>query len=249
MIVRAIKTRKVTSRACTLEELLNESISELSEGSVVAIASKVVSLCEGQVVPVEGTDKEALIAEQAQLFMPSPSNPYGVSLTVTRNLLVAAAGIDESNADNEYVLWPADAQASANRARAFLREKFGLKQVGVIITDSATRPFEWGTTGISIAYSGFEPLKDYIGQDDLFGRKLVYQKNNIQGGLAAAAATAMGEGSEQKPLAVLSDLDFVTFVDADPTAEELAALKIEPEADIYAPLLNHAPWHKGQGKA
>ncbi len=249
MIVKAVKTRIVTAKSCTLQELLDDSIAGLPEGSVVAIASKVVSLCEGRVVPVEGTDKEKLIAEQAQLFIPSPSNPYGVSLSVTRNLLVAAAGIDESNVDGQYVLWPADPQASANQARSFLRKKFGLKSVGVIITDSATRPFEWGTTGISIAYSGFKPLKDYIGEEDLFGRKLVYQKNNIQGGLAAAAAAAMGEGSEQKPLAILSELDFVTFVDADPTAEELAALKIEPESDIYSPLLMGAPWQKGEGKA
>ena len=249
MIVTAIKTRKVTARACTLQELLDESLTELREGSVVAIASKVVALCEGRTAPLEGTDKDKLIAEQAQLFIPSPSNPYGVSLTVTRNTLVAAAGIDESNAGGQYVLWPADPQASANQARAFLRDKFGLKHVGVIITDSATRPFEWGTTGISIAYSGFEPVKDYIGEEDLFGRKLVYQKNNIQAGLAAAAAVVMGEGSEQLPIAVLSELDFVQFVEADPTADQLAALRIEPEADLYSPLLLSTPWQKGQGKA
>jgi F420-0:gamma-glutamyl ligase len=249
MIVTAVKTRKVTARACTLHELLDESLPELHEKSVVAIASKVVALCEGRTVPLEGADKDALIAEQAQLFLPSPSNPYGVSLSVTRNMLVAGGGIDESNADGQFVLWPADPQASANRARAFLREKFSLNELGVIITDSATRPFEWGTTGVSIAYSGFESVHDYIGEEDLFGRKLVYQKNNIRAGLAAAAAVVMGEGAEQMPLAVLGDLDFVRFVDADPTAEELEALKIEPEADLYSPLLMNVPWHKGQGKA
>ena len=248
MKVQAIKTRKVTARSCTLQELLDESIDTLPEGSIVAIASKVVSLCEGRVVPLS-MNKDELIAREAQLYLPGSLNPYGVSLSVARNMLVWGAGIDDSNSGGHQTLWPADPQASANQARAFLRDKFGLKKLGVILTDSSIRPFQWGTTGISIAYSGFEPLRKYTGEKDLFGRPFEYQSNNIQNGLAAAAALVGGEGDEQTPLVVLEDLDFVHFVEHDPTAEELEALRIEPETDAFSPLFENAPWRKGQGRA
>jgi len=247
--VRAIKTRIVTSGSCSLSDLLDESLSEVPERSVVAIASKVVALCEGRTVPREGIEKDELVAKQAQLYLPSSMHPYGVTLSIARNTLVVAAGIDESNTGGDYLLWPADPQASANQVRAYLKKKFGRRQVGVILTDSATRPFHWGTTGISIAYSGFVPLRDYRGQTDLFGRKFEYHTDSVQGGLAAAAVAVMGEGTEQTPIVVLDELDFVEFVDNDPSEEELAQLRIEPAEDVYSPLLKNAPWRKGEGRA
>ena len=56
----------------------------------------------------------------------------------------------------------------------------------------------------------------------------------------------MGEGSEQTPLAVISDIPFVHFQDRNPTEEELAELKISIEDDVYAPLLKAANWKKGK---
>ena len=247
MIATAYKTRLVTSGSCQLEELLDEALTDVPEGSVVAITSKIVSLCEGRTVPRQGIDKDALVAQHAQLYMPGQTNPYGITLSVARNTLVVAAGIDESNSDGDYVLWPADPQQSANAARRYLRQKFGRKRLGVILTDSATRPFQWGTTGIAIAYSGFAPLRDYVGKKDLFGRKFEYHTDSVVNGLAATAAMLMGEGSEQTPLAVLSELDFVEFVDHDPTPAELARLRIEANEDVYSPLIQGAPWLKGQG--
>jgi F420-0:gamma-glutamyl ligase len=47
MIAHAIRTRKVTAGACTIFELLDEALQELPECSVLAVSSKVVSLCEG----------------------------------------------------------------------------------------------------------------------------------------------------------------------------------------------------------
>jgi dihydrofolate synthase / folylpolyglutamate synthase len=246
MIVTPIKTRVVIQSACTIEELLDESLSTLPEASVVAIASKVVALCEGRVQPIDSIDKDKLVEREAHLFMPSSLSRYGVSLSIARDLLLASAGVDESNGNGNYVLWPSDSQASANKIRAYLQKRFGLKKVGVILTDSATRPLQWGTTGIALAHSGFVPLRDYIGTKDLFGLTFVYQKNNIQNGLAAAAALVGGEGAEQTPIVILSDLDFVDFIDRDPTAKELEDLKIDPKDDLYGLMLSGMPWQKGQ---
>lgn len=246
MKVQAIKTRIVTAKSCTLEELLDESLVELSEKSVLAIAAKVVATCEGRVVPIDDVSKDDLVAQESQLYMPSNLNRYGVTLAIADNRMVAAAGVDESNGNGNYVLWPSDPQAAVDEVRAYLQKRFDLKEVGVIITDSATRPLQWGTTGIALAYSGFQPLKGYVGQKDLFGRLFDYHKNSIQHGLAAAAALVGGEGAEQTPLVVLSELDFVEFVDRNPTKDELQELVIEPKDDIHYLLLKNVPWQKGK---
>lgn len=247
MIVQTIKTRKVTPKACTLFELLDESLTVLKERSVVAIASKIVSLCEGSVVPLDQADKDQLIEQYATYYLPRSFSRYQVSFTITNGWLVPGAGIDESNGSGHYILWPKDIQKTANDVRQYLRKKHGLTEVGVILTDSTTRPLMWGTTGIALAYSGFAPLKDYIGTPDLFGREFQFHKNNIANGLAAAAVVVMGEGAEQTPIAVVNDLPFVQFQDHDPTQEELTSLRIALEDDVYAPLIQTAPWQKGDG--
>jgi len=245
MIIESVKTRRVTPGGCTIGELLDESIPRLAPRSIVAVAAKVIALCEGRAVAMEGTDKDSLIRQEADRYLPSTSNPYNVTISITRHHLVASGGIDESNGDGYYVLWPEDLQASANAIRSHLCTAHDTQDIGVIITDSTTRPFQWGTTGLGIAYSGFAPLKDYRGTKDLFGRELQFQQNNLVNGLAAAAVTLMGEGDEQTPLAIISDLPAIDFQRRDPTEEELATLRIGLEEDLYAPLLQSVPWLRG----
>lgn len=244
MIVTAYKTHKITKEDQDILKVVGKYIPVLKENSVVAITSKIVSICEGSLVE-ESHDKDKLIKENSQYFIPRDQNPYQVSLTITGNILIASAGIDESNGNGLLVLWPKNPQASANKIRNFLKQKFNLKKLGVIITDSKTTPLRWGVTAIAIAYSGIQPLKNYIGQPDIFGRDLHYTKMSVIDNLSCAAALVMGEGNEQSPIAVIQDIPNIEFVDADPTDEELQSLKITKNEDIYAPLLNSAPWKKG----
>jgi putative folate metabolism gamma-glutamate ligase len=246
MIVTPVKTRKVLPNEITLSKFLDESINKLEENSVVAIAAKVVSICEGRVVGLESAKKEDLIQEEASLYLPPSINKYDVSFSITNNILIANAGIDESNGNDAYILWPKDPTGSANEIREHLRKKYSLKNLGVIITDSTTRPLQWGTTGIAIAYSGLRPLKDYIGSKDLFDREMQYQKASIINGLAAAAALVMGEGNEQTPLAIITDATFIEFHGKDPSTQELESLKIEPQDDLFAPFLTSADWLPGK---
>ena len=55
----------------------------------------------------------------------------------------------------------------------------------------------------------------------------------------------MGEGAEQTPLAIIEDLDFIEFVDKNPSRNELESLIIKLEEDMYGPLFKNAPWQKG----
>lgn len=246
MNIQAIKTERIEPESTTLIELLDKVLKELPPKSVLAITSKIVSLCEGSVVPVGSVDKRALIEKEADFHLPSGTpSKYGIEFTVKDHTLIPTAGIDESNAGDVYVLWPRDPGATANQARAYLRERFGHADVGVIITDSTCRPMRRGTSGIALAFSGFLPLHDYVGQPDLFGRDFKVSQADITGGLAAAAVLAMGEGAESTPLALITEASRLAFVDRDPTPEELASVQITLEEDLFAPFLGRVTWLPG----
>lgn len=246
MKVTSVRTTLITAGATELIPMLERVIAELDEGSVIAITSKIVSLCEGSVIPLDQIDKEDLVVRESDFYLPASLSKYGHHFTITNNTLIPMAGVDESNGDGQYVLWPKDAQATANQVRAWARQKFGLSKIGVVITDSTCHPLRRGTNGIMLAYSGFRALNDYIGRPDLFGRPFTVSQADVAGGLAAAAVLQMGEGTEQTPIAILTDLPFVHFQDRDPTAEELATVIIGLEEDLFAPFLESVQWQAGE---
>ncbi|MGH7157077.1 MAG: coenzyme F420-0:L-glutamate ligase [Candidatus Saccharimonadales bacterium] len=246
MIVRTVKTDKVLAGQKTILEILDEFLPELSERSVVVITSKIVALCENRVVPIGAKDKEELVKEESDYFLPATLSKYGHHFTIANNTLAAVAGIDESNGDGNYVLWPKDSQNSADQIREYLKKKFNLRELGVIISDSTCVPMRWGTIGQPLAYSGFEATKNYIGQPDLFGKPFMVSRSGVALGLAAAAVVAMGEGIEQTPVAVISDVDFVSFQDRNPAGDELENFYIaDYKDDLFGPFLESVRWEKG----
>lgn len=246
MIVTPIKTHILTEKDNSLIAVIDKYITSLPDRSVVAISSNIVSICEGRIVEGDKETRDALIPEEAQWYIPRELNKYSFCYTITRNTLIASAGIDQSNADNKLTLWPNDPQKTVNKVREFLCKKFKLKYVGVIITDSRLQPFRWGVTGICLAHSGFRALNDYRGKLDLFGRPFIMEQASVVECLATTTVLVMGEGAEQTPLATATDLPFVQFQDRNPTQEELDALLISPEEDVFWPLLKNGPWKKGK---
>jgi len=246
MKIIAIKTHKIRPHRETLFGILDKYLKSVKERSVVVITSKIVSMCEGRVVKLDDADKEDLIEKEAEYFLPPEKSKYNVTLTIKGNLLAVSSGIDESNGAGYYILWPKDPQKTANEVRRYLKKRFSIKKVGVVITDSKTTPLRWGTTGVSIAYSGFLPIYSYIGKRDIFGRKFEMQKANIADALSASAVLAMGEGSEQTPLAIIEDIPFVKFQEKNPTKKELRDFHINIDDDLYGPLLKGVKWHKGR---
>ena len=250
MLVKAIKTRPLLPPQDDLLSAIKESFSalRLKEGSIIAITSKVVAIWQGRCIKIEDNiDKNELIKKEADFYLPSNLNRYGFHITIKKNTLIASAGIDESNANGYYILWPKDPQKSANQIRSFLKREFGLSKIGVIITDSHVQPLRWGTVGTSIAHSGFDALNSYIGKPDIFGRKLKVTNAAIAEGIASSAVLAMGEGKEQTPIAIISEIPFVHFVDRNPTISEIKKLAIKKEEDIFSPLLKATKWKKGKG--
>jgi dihydrofolate synthase / folylpolyglutamate synthase len=244
MRVSTIRTPRISAGTSTLIDLIDATVPAMPTRSVLAITSKIVSLCEYSIAPAV-EDKESLIQGEADYYMPGEHSKYGIRFTITRDTLIPSSGIDESNSGDGYVLWPRDPQNTANTVRLHLTQRSGHDQIGVIITDSTCRPLRRGVSGIAIAFSGFRPLRNYVGQPDLFGRLFTVSQSDIVGGLAAAAVLVMGEGAESTPMSLVEELNFIDFVPRDPTDEELASLRIPLEEDLFAPFLEAVTWQEG----
>lgn len=245
MKITPVKTDPITPGHLTMTDILDKHLRSLQENSILAITSKVVSIAEGNVLKSDQVDKHEIVKQEAEYYIPWEEHKHHYTLTITRNTLIPAAGIDESNGDGYLILWPMDPQKSANNVRKYLKKRFNLKNVGVIITDSKTTPLRWGTTGIALSHSGFAALNNYIGKKDIFDRTMKVTKANIMDALAAASVACMGEGSEQTPLAIIEDIPFVQFQDRNPNKKELDDLHISIEDDIYTELLTSVKWKKG----
>lgn len=247
-----------------LRPIINQSIKEnfpngLPERSVVVVTSKIIAYEQGRLVPTlaakEGREvsreeererKHQLVRQEADYYLEPHSSKYDLMLSITEGTLIINAGIDESNADEHYVLWPKNLYGEAEKIWRNLREDFGVKEVGVIIPDSRSVPLRWGVVGMSLASCGFRPLNNRVGDKDLFGREIKMVQVNVAEALATAAVFEMGEVEEQTPLAVVTDSSMIEFMDRPLNDQELADLRIEAEDDMYGPLLTSVDWQKGQ---
>jgi len=243
MIITPIKTEIVRAGAISVEKFLDRNLESFTGYSVLAISSKVVSLCENRIAPLS-TDKESLIREESEYYLPKKLRKHGASCTITHHAFIGAGGVDRSNADDYFVLLPENPKKSTDDIYWYLRRRFGIRDCGVIMTDSHSTPFRRGASGISIAYRGFRGLRDYRGTPDLFGRPMRMEQANIPDALAAAAVLSMGEGSEQTPLAVLSDIPGIAFDETAPTETEYAEFFVDPEDDIFSPILDFGNMRK-----
>ena len=226
-------------------EVLTGSIKSLPEKRVVVIASKIFSLCENRIIKkVTGTkvEKQQLVKQEAEYYLDPQASKYDIMLTIKGNWMFANAGIDESNSENQYSLWPKDPQKSVNKVWNLLRRHFNVNKLGVIMSDSKSFPLNWGVIGHGIAHCGFETLKSYIGKPDLFGRLMKMEQVNMVQGITAAAVLEMGEGAEQTPIAVVTEIKDIIFQSRPPTIKELQSLAVNLEDDIYAPLLTAVKW-------
>ena len=130
----------------------------------------------------------------------------------------------------------------------FLKNRFNLDKLGVIITDSHCIPMRRGLVGISLAHFGFNPLRDYRGEKDIFGREMQISLTDIPDCLASAAVLEMGEGDEQTPIAIISDINFVKFSSKIIESKKpQSSFIIDEKEDLFYPFINAIKWKKGGG--
>lgn len=237
MKVTAIKTEKVSPRSTTLVALLDRSLKKFPDGSILVITSKIVALCEGRFLPHDTVLKDEAVINEADYYLPKEKNRYGIPLTITDNAFIARAGIDASNTNGHYSLLPKNSYATAKKIRVYLVKRFGVTNAGVIVVDSHSTPLRRGTLGVAIGWSGFQALKNYKNLPDIFGHHFTTHQNHVDG-LASTAVLTIGEGNEQTPLCLITDIPFVTFQANSPTPKELKYFKPPLKDDLFASILN-----------
>lgn len=248
MKVTGVKTKKVIV-GDEIEKIFDEFLPKLKERDIVVITSKILAITQGRVVKNNGTvSKVDLMKKESQLFLPQYAMMYGIHLTITNNTFVVSAGIDESNGDGYFILWPKDVQKSTEQIWTHLRKKHGISNLGIIVTDSKLSPLRKGVVAMGLSWCGFKPLRDYVGKPDVFGRIMRVEKQNLVDGIATAAEVVMGEGKEQTPLGIVSEVPELEFVERIPTKEEIDEMNIEPEDDVFGSLIKGVKWEKGEGK-
>jgi len=220
----------------------------LESGDCICLAQKIVSKAEGRQVALETvtaseqaqrlaaeTDKDPrlvqlILDESTEVLRQKP----GVLIMRHRLGLVGAhAGIDQSNIEHDggeaALLLPVDPDASAARIRAELESRTGT-QIGVIITDSANRPWRLGTIGIAIGAAGLTVLDDQRGGSDSFGRELKVTLINRADAIASMATMVMGETTERVPVAIVRGLPLVVGDNGEQTA---AIINRPLEEDLF----------------
>jgi coenzyme F420-0:L-glutamate ligase len=232
MMIRPIKTR-VFKEGEDLIDFITGHCEKIPDRSVLVVTSKIVALAERRTaVATDDHAKEELIRAESEFAV---RTKY-VWLTIKDGMVMASAGIDESNADGKLILLPEDSFRTADLLREQLRSHYGVSDLGVLITDSRTIPLRAGVTGVALGYAGFRGLRDYRGTPDIFGRTFKFSRTDVADSLATAAVLVMGEGDERHPLTVIEDapIEFCEKVDRE-------ELRIDIQEDMYRPLFAKMP--------
>ncbi|MGB3896844.1 MAG: coenzyme F420-0:L-glutamate ligase [Mycolicibacter sinensis] len=178
----------------------------LADGDIVVVTSKVVSKCEGRIVPAPH-DAEARDALRRQLVESEAVRVLARKgrTWITENrlgLVQAAAGVDGSNVgSDELALLPVDPDASAAALRTGLAERLGV-DVAVLITDTMGRAWRNGQIDVAIGSSGLSVLNSYAGAVDRHGNELFVTEVAVADELAAAADLVKGKLTDV-PVAVV----------------------------------------------
>lgn len=192
---------------------------QLLDGDVLVVAQKIVSKAEGRYVRLADIEPgpeaialaqqankdprqvEVMLAESREVIRVRP----GVIIVEHKlGYVHANAGIDRSNIANSLedprvLLLPRDPDAAARALRAGLAALTGVAPQ-VIINDSAGRAWRHGTVGIAIGTAGLDPVRNQIGERDMFGNILQVTEPAVADELAAAASLLMGQTTQGLPV-------------------------------------------------
>jgi coenzyme F420-0:L-glutamate ligase/coenzyme F420-1:gamma-L-glutamate ligase len=198
--------------ALLLGNAIDDARVGLKANDVVVVCQKVISKAEGAVVRLADVTPSPFALELAAQTEDKDPRAIEVILRQTKRIVrndrghlivetahgwvCANAGVDESNgiADGVLTLLPVDADASAEKLRARLADRFSLA-LAVVVTDTFGRPWREGLVEVAIGCAGMEPLLDLRGREDLQGRTLHHTVVALADEIAAAAGLVMEKDS------------------------------------------------------
>jgi coenzyme F420-0:L-glutamate ligase/coenzyme F420-1:gamma-L-glutamate ligase len=181
----------------------------LRDGDIMVVTSKVVSKCEGRLVPAPQDPQERdrlrrkLVDDEAVRVLARKGRTL-----ITENrlgLVQAAAGVDGSNVDrDELALLPVDPDASAAALRTGLRQRLGV-EVAVVVTDTMGRAWRNGQIDAAVGAAGLAVLHSYSGTVDRHGNELLVTEVAVADEIAAAGDLVKGKLTGM-PVAVVRGL-------------------------------------------
>jgi coenzyme F420-0:L-glutamate ligase/coenzyme F420-1:gamma-L-glutamate ligase len=174
----------------------------VDDGDVFVVAQKIVSKAEGAVVRLDEVVPSPAAAAWAAANNRDPRAievilresrrivrmERGILIAETRHGFICAnAGVDASNVPPGFVtVLPEDPDASAERLRTALTTAFGCR-VAVIVSDTFGRAWREGAVNVALGVAGLQPLIDYRGRVETYGRPLTSTVIALADELAAAA--------------------------------------------------------------
>jgi len=216
-----IKTQKEIGIDINLVDLILES-SEINDGDILVFSQKIVSKSEGRILRLSSVNPSLLANGIASSYGKDPRlvelilseskrivrMENGIIIVETKHGFVCAnAGIDESNVQDGYAaLLPEDPDKSANLLKERIEQKTG-KNIAVIISDTFGRPFRLGQTDVAIGIAGIEPILDYIGKPDTFGKVMQVTTIAIADEICSATELVMGK-VRKCPIAIVRNYNF-----------------------------------------
>lgn len=217
------------------------SKAKLQDGDIIIVSQKVVSKQEGRIVNLSLVIPSILAAGLASEYQKSPQMvetilsetkrivrmENGILISETKQGFVCAnAGVDESNVEEGYAtLLPEDPDKSAKNLQEQIQQKSG-KKIAVLISDTFGRPFRMGQTNCAVGLAGLEPIIDYAGAKDDFGRILRVTAIAVADELCAAAELVMGK-TLRCPVAIVRNYRF------DPATSTTQTLIRPKEQDLF----------------
>lgn len=191
--------------AAILVNALRRNRIDLKDGDILVIASKVVSKADGRMRSVKDrAEFEDLVKDSSNHLVAERTYASGSTVQVVRTksgTVQAAAGLDQSNSSGAVVLHPHDSDASAQKLRLRVEESFSVR-IGVVISDTISRPWRIGVGDFALGLSGFSGLDDQRGRPDDDGRVQSVTVRAVADEIAAAADLVKGS-SRGLPMALV----------------------------------------------
>ena len=221
MQITPVHIEKEIDSSDNISKLISQS-AKLNDGDILVIAQKIISKQEGRVVALSTVTPSLLAQGIGSQYHKDPrvvelilseskrivrmKNEIIIVQTHT-GFICANAGIDESNVEDGYAtLLPVDSDLSAQKIRDNIKNNFS-KDVAVVVSDTFGRPFRMGQTNCAIGISGLNPILNYAGTLDSFGRILRVTEIAIADEFSAAAELVMGK-TLNCPVVIIRDYLF-----------------------------------------
>jgi len=175
---------------------------KLMDGDILVVSSKVASKAMGLSAPA--AQRADVVLSQTVRVVAERMTPSGVTRIVesAAGPVMTAAGVDASNTADESIvlILPGDPDAVAEEIRMGVQSGWATLsgthlRVGVVLSDTAGRPWRVGQTDFALGAAGIRVVDDLRGSRDADGRILSVTERCVADEIASAADLVKGKAT------------------------------------------------------